>query len=262
MTIASIIAPLEAFAPPALQESYDNTGFQVGDPMAEATGVLICVDATEEILDEAAERGCNLVVTHHPLLFRAVKQVLGRNRPERVLAKAIRLGITIYSCHTSVDSTPGGVSWRMAEALGLKDVELLAPASAGSEAGLGVVGNLPEALSPLEFASAVKKAFGSEMIRMSRPPAAIREISRVALCGGAGSEFLPEAIGHGAQVLVTADCKHNTFLDYASDIILMDAGHFETELCTKKIFFDILTEKFPNFAVYYSDIEQNPIIYL
>lgn len=261
MTIDTVIKAIEHFAPPALQEGYDNTGYQVGDPMAECTGAMLCVDATEEIVEEAASRGCNLLITHHPLLFRGVKRVTGRNRPERVLVRAILAGVTVYSCHTSVDSAPGGVSWRMGAMLGLSGMQLLAPAAPGSQAGLGVVGNLPAPLSVSDFAALVKKTFGTPVLRMSHPREGLT-VSRVALCGGAGAEFMPQAIALGAQAFVTADCKHNCFIDNADDILLVDAGHFETEQCTKQIFFDVLTEKFPNFAVCYSEKEQNPILYL
>ena len=132
MKIKEIIAAIEDFAPPRLQESYDNTGYQVGDPEAEATGALLCVDVTEEIIDEAVAKGCNLIISHHPLIFRGLKSVTGANRPERALAKAILSGVTVYSSHTATDSTVGGVSWRMAEMLGLRDVNVLVPSSPGA----------------------------------------------------------------------------------------------------------------------------------
>jgi len=190
-----------------------------------------------------------------------VKCVIGRDRPERVLAKAIRNDITVYSSHTAMDSAVGGVSWRMAGKLGLTDTEVLVPSSPGAATGLGIVGNLEAPLSPLQLAERVKQAFSSQVLRISRPAGQL-EITRVALCGGSAGEFIPQAIASGAQAYITADCKHNQFLDQTDRIMLMDAGHFETEACTKEIFFDILTEKFPNFAVCYSDTEKNPIIYL
>ena len=229
MKIKDIIEAIEEFAPPRLQESYDNTGYQVGDPEAEAIGALLCVDVTEDIIDEAVAKGCNLIISHHPLIFRGLKSVTGANRPERALAKAILSGVTVYSSHTATDSTIGGVSWRMAEMLGLSDVSVLVPSPPGAETGLGTIG---------------------------------QPVSRVALCGGSADEFIPEAIAAGAQAYVTADCRLNRFLDHAHKIILLDAGHFETEQCTKQIFFDVITEKFPNFALCYSEKEKNPIIYL
>lgn len=262
MKISEITAAIETFAPPSLQEGYDNTGFQTGNPDAEATGALLCIDATEAIIDEALAKGCNLVISHHPLLFRATKCVIGRDRPERVLAKAIRNDITIYSSHTAMDAAVGGVSWRMAAKLGVENPSVLVPTHPGAQTGLGVVGNLPAPLTPAQLAGLVKKAFSVPVVRMSAQHPANTPITRVALCGGAAGEFAPQAIAAGAQAYITADCKHNQFLDHTHRLLLIDAGHFETEACTKEIFFDILTEKFPNFAVCYSDFEKNPIIYL
>jgi dinuclear metal center YbgI/SA1388 family protein len=261
MKIKEIIDAIEAYAPPRLQESFDNTGYQVGDRDSEATGALLCVDVTEEIIEEAVAKGFNLIIAHHPLIFRGIKSVTGANRPERALAKAILSGVTVYSSHTAMDSTVGGVSWRMARLLGLEQVEVLVPSSPGAQTGLGVVGNLPQPLSQLDFAHKVKTVFNCASLRMSRS-ANGAPIKRVALCGGSAGEFITDAIASGAQAYVTADCKLNQFIDHAHAILLLDAGHFETEACTKQIFFDVITEKFPNFALCYSEKETNPIIYL
>lgn len=261
MKIKEIIDEIERFAPPSLQESYDNTGYQCGDPEAEATGALLCVDVTKDVIREASATGFNLVISHHPLLFRGVKSVIGRNRPERALAEAIRRGITVYSSHTATDSTRGGVSARMARLLGLKNVIVLAPTSPGAETGLGTVGDLPEPVAAADFAAMVKEAFGCSVLRASHPAEELT-VKRVALCGGSAAEFVPDAIAQGAQVYVTADCKLNEFLDHTSDIWLIDAGHYETEQCTKQIFFEIISEKFPNFALRYASSDRNPVLYL
>lgn len=261
MTHNDIASAIETFAPLGLQEGFDNCGFQCGNPAAEATGVLICVDATEEIIAEAARRGCSMVVSHHPLLFRGLKSVLGMSRPERVLAEALRRGITVYSSHTATDKASGGVSAWDGRLLGLENIEVLVPDHPGSAEGLGAVGDLPCAMTPHEFGALVKRTFGCHTIRMSDPEK-IRSINRVALCGGSADEFIPQAIASGAQAYITGDCKLNRFLDHNHAILLVDAGHFETEQCTKDIFFSILSEKFPNFAVYKSEIEKNPVTYL
>lgn len=255
MTNREIISAVEAVCPPECQESWDNSGWQVGDPDGDCTGVLLCVDVTEAILDEACRRGCNLVVAHHPLLFRATRQLLGRNRVERCVAKAFREGISVYSAHTSCDCAVRGVSAVMADMLKLTDVTPLTPD------GLGVVGQLPLPTQWQVFLDIVKYTFGVETLRHSRPLQSCMFISRVALCGGAGGDLLADAADAGAQVLVTADCKHNLFLDDTDRIMLVDAGHFETEQCTKDIFYRAITEKFPNFAVWKSNDEVNPVQY-
>ena len=182
----------------------------------------------------------------------------GRNRPEVVLAKAIQSGICIYSSHTALDAAVGGISRRMARMLGLTDVKVLVPSRPGAQEGLGAVGNLPQPMEPMRFLQFVKAVFGSVALRYSLPVPDVA-ISRVALCGGAAGEFVPEAIAAGAQVYLTADCKHNQMLDHADRILLVDAGHYETEQCATQIFLEILTEKFPNFAVAKSQACHNPV---
>lgn len=256
MTNRDITDAIEEFAPLSLQESWDNSGWQLGRPDETCRGVLVCVDVTPEIIREAQERGCNLIVSHHPLIFKGVKQITGRNRVERSIALALEKGISIYSSHTATDCAPHGVSFVMARMLGLTDIAGLDPS------GLGAVGNLPASLGWREFIELVKKTFDVPVLRCSRIADKSLTVSRVAMCGGSAAEFLPLAIAEKAQVYITADCKLNQFIDYADDILLIDAGHFETEHCTKEIFYSVISKKFPNFAVWKSTVEKNPVNYL
>lgn len=256
MTNREITDVIEEFAPLSLQESWDNSGWQLGDPEAECTGVLLCVDVTLDVINEARSRGCNLIISHHPLIFKGVKQITGRNRVERCIARAFAQGVSVYSSHTATDCAPGGVSWEMARIIGLEQTQGL------DESGLGVVGNLPSAMPWREFAEMIKSRFGAGALKCSRVSDENLVVSRVGLCGGSAAEFLPLALKLGAQAYVTADCKLNQFLDYADDILLIDAGHFETEESTKQLFYRLISEKFPNFAVWKSTVEQNPVVYL
>lgn len=256
--ISDITAYVETFAPLNLQEGFDNSGRQVGLFDIPCTGVLICVDVTEEIVDEAERLGCNLVISHHPLLFHATKKVLDRNRIDRVIRKAIKKDITLYCNHTSLDNAPDvGVSLVDAQMLGLHDIHSLIVRDGISGP---VIGTLEKPMTALEFIAHVKHTFSCDSVRASRFDDN-SQISKVALCGGAGAEFITDAIAAGAQAYLTSDSRHNYFLDYTDDIMLFDIGHFDSEKCTKEIFYKIITEKFPNFAVYKSEIEKNPIIY-
>lgn len=247
---------IEEFAPLSLQEEWDNSGWQTGNPDDVCTGVLLCVDVTPEIIAEARDKGCNLIVSHHPLIFKGLRQIIGRNRVERCVADALRAGISVYSSHTAVDCAPSGVSWEMSRRLDLRNTVGLDPS------GLGVIGDLPMTVDWQDFIGMVKNAFGAEWVKCSRIPSAEWKVSRVGLCGGAAAEFLPLALERGAQAYVTADCKHNQFLDYSADILLVDSGHFETEQCTKDIFYRVISEKFPNFAVWKSNAERNPVVFM
>lgn len=261
ITNRQIADAIEAVAPLSLQEDWDNAGYQVGDPEAQCTGVLLCVDFTEAIAREAAEKGCNLVISHHPLIFRGVKSIIGRNRVERCIALAFKLGLTVYSSHTPLDNSPEGISMEMGRMLGLRQLKVLAPRCKSDNAGLGAIGTLDEPVTQEEWINRIKDTFETPVVRCSRPDAT-RLISTVALCGGAGTEFLTDAIQAGAQTFLSSDSKLNQFIDYAQDIFLTDIGHFEAEKCAKQIFYRILCEKFRNFAIHNSHIETNPIYYL
>jgi len=257
-----IIDIIEQAAPRCRQESYDNTGWQCGDPAAPCTGVMLCVDVTQPVIDEARARGCNLIITHHPLLFRATRTILPGDRVNDCLISAIRGGIAIYSCHTAIDNTPDyGVSFAMARALGLTAVTTLTPGPVDGS-GCGAVGNLRAPLTARQLVELVKRTFGSPVARCSHVPDTYETISRVALCGGAGADFIPDAIRAGAQAYITSDSKHNQFIDLTDRIFLIDIGHFESEECTKQIFYDIISKKMPTFALYKSTAEINPINYL
>lgn len=125
--IKEIAAALEKFAPLPLQDGYDNAGLQVGLTEAEVTGVLLCLDVTEAIVDEAVASGCNLIVSHHPLIFSPLKRITGRTYVERCVLKALANGIAIYSAHTNIDNAQGGVNYRIAQKLGLQNVRILVP---------------------------------------------------------------------------------------------------------------------------------------
>ena len=246
-------------APLRLQEEWDNCGLQVGDPDTEATGALLCLDVTEAILDEAIAKGLNLIITHHPLIFRGLKSITGKTHIERIVMRALQNGIAIYSAHTNMDSAWGGVSHLIAKKMGLTDIEVLCP-QADSQSGLGVVGNLPSSEDALHFLKRVKQIFNVGAIRYGGD--ASRAVRRVAICGGAGIEFAHTAIALGADVYVTGDVKYHEFQGITDRILIADIGHYESEYFTKEIFNEIITKKIPNFAVQYAELEKNPINYL
>lgn len=264
--IADIIAAIEAEAPLCLQESWDNSGLQIGHPEVECSGVMLALDPTEWAVADAIAAGCNLLVTHHPLIFRAPNQIVGATAQQRVIEAAIRAGLAIYSAHTSLDNAPRGLNHHAAELLGLTDIAPLAPSAVMEGAGSGAVGNLPEPLSGPEFVALVKSCFGSPVVRCS---SAIdrymrgETISRVALCTGSGSSMIGDARAAGAQAFLTSDTRYHDFLDNGSETLMIaDIGHHESELAARDIFYRIISEKFSNFAVRLSISDvANPIVY-
>jgi len=259
-SVQNIIDVVADFAPQYLQESWDNTGVQVGGTDIPCTGTMLCVDATPQVIAEAAARRCNLVISHHPLLFRGLKRISpGPDVVQQTVIDAIRADITVYSSHTALDSTPGGISHRMAAMLGAKITAVLAP-NGTDGCGLGVVAALPKPLTPATFITLVKNTFGSTTVRCSQGTG--HDISILALCGGSGGEFIPAAISAGAQAYLSSDIRYHDFVDFGKQIFLSDIGHFEAESCAKEIFYELISEKFPNFAVYKSESETNSIKYL
>jgi dinuclear metal center YbgI/SA1388 family protein len=362
MTVKDIMSAIEKEAPPIYQESYDNCGLQVGNTADEVTGVLISLDVTEPVLEEAIQRRCNMIVSHHPLIFSGLKKISGRNYVERVVQKAIKNDISIYAAHTNLDNMYNGVNAKIAQKLGLINTAILAPkpntlsklytyapinaadkvrdalfaAGAGNiglyneasfnttgtgtfkaspeasptigkaggpreqvaevkievlvekhmenavlralfknhpyeevayeltaitnqQIGAGMAGTLPTPMDENEFLAHLKKQMKTDCIRHTTLSG--KKISRVALCGGAGSFLLKDAMQAGADIFITGDYKYHQFFDAEGKIVIADIGHYESEQFTSEIFEEILRKKFPTFAILLSNINTNPVKY-
>lgn len=364
MKIKEIVSALERFAPLPLQDGFDNAGLQIGLTEAEATGALLCLDVTEAVLDEAIASGCNLIISHHPLIFKGYKSITGKDYVERCILKAIKNDIVIYSAHTNLDNAPGGVNFKIAEKIGLKNVRILDPkessliklvtfvpsaqaeevrnalftagcgcignydscsyntegegtfrAQEGShpfcgtvgelhhetevrietilpeykkgevirallskhpyeepaydlyplhnswtQVGSGIVGELKEPESELEFLKRIKKIFEVGCLKHNKLTG--RLIQKVSLCGGAGAFLIPQAVRSGADVFITGEIKYHDYFGRETDILLAEIGHYESEQYTKEIFYSIIRDLFPNFALQFSKVNTNPIKYL
>ncbi len=245
--------------PLAWQESYDNAGLAVGNPEAEVCKVLVALDATEEVVDEAIELGAQMVVTHHPIIFRPIKRLACENRQQRTIAKAITHGIALYAAHTNLDGAPNrGISHHLAGVLGLQEERLLEPSNTEG-VGIGIVGTLPKPVDSEEFLATIKERLGVKALRHS--PIRIDKVERVAICSGSGGSLIESAEAAGADLYLSADFKYHDFVD-ADRMILVDAGHFETEICAIDILFDILSKKLSNFATHKSARCENPVRYM
>ena len=338
MKIKEIVSALERFAPLPLQDGFDNAGLQIGLTDAEATGALLCLDVTEAVLDEAIASGCNLIISHHPLIFKGYKSITGKDYVERCILKAIKNDIVIYSAHTNLDNAPGGVNFKIAEKIGLKNVRILDPkessliklvtfvpsaqaeevrnalftagcgcignydscsyntegegtfrAQEGShpfcgtvgelhhetevrietilpeykkgevirallskhpyeepaydlyplhnswaQVGSGIVGELEEPESELEFLKRIKRIFEVGCLKHNKLTG--RLIQKVSLCGGAGAFLIPQAVRSGADVFITGEIKYHDYFGRETDILLAEIGHYESEQYNKEIF--------------------------
>ncbi|MEO6760322.1 MAG: Nif3-like dinuclear metal center hexameric protein [Saprospiraceae bacterium] len=261
MLIKDIITVLEKVAPPHLQETYDNAGLLVGSDQTFVTGVLFCLDSTEAIVEEAQRRGCNLIVAHHPIVFRGLKRLNGSNYVERTVIRAIRANVAIYAIHTNLDNVHRqGVNAKIAEKLGLQHTHILAPRPDAADIGAGLVGELGEPVSETGFLQLVKIQLRAGCVRhtalLGKP------VQRVAVCGGSGSFLLSAARQAEADVFVTADFKYHEFFDADNRILIADVGHYESEQYTIELLFDIVREKFPTFALHCTDLNTNPVFYV
>lgn len=364
MRISQIISLLEDFAPLPLQDGFDNAGLQVGDVTNNVTSILLCLDVTEEVVDEAIERGCNLIISHHPLLFKPLRSLTGKTYIERCVIKACQNNIAIYSAHTNLDNAYQGVNFRLAEKIGLQNLKVLQPksnnllklvtfvpneqaetvrnalfnAGAGhignydscsyntegygtfkalnntnpfvgeiqemhtenevrielilpsyikssvtrallavhpyeepafdfyplenswNKVGAGVVGELPIEEEEESFLQRIKTIFQLKALKHS--PLTGKMIREVALCGGSGAFLIKDAIAYGADVFLTGEAKYNDYYDVEDKILLAVLGHYESEICTKEIFYDIISKKIPNFAIHFSNVDTNPVNYM
>ena len=248
---------IEEFAPLSVQESWDNSGLCIGSPDAAVTSVLLGLDCTPELVDEAIGCGADMIVTHHPLIFSGLKKISPEDQVGAAVIKAVKAGISIYAAHTSADKVIAGVSGAMAAKLGLRNVSILDEDGEGT--GLGVVGDLPQPLSADEAVTLVKDRFGLKMMKASRPVEG--KISRVAMCGGSGSSLIKAAMSSGAQLYISGDISYHNFFT-RDGFMIMDIGHYESEIEIVDILFSLIKKNFPTFAVRITqNLHGNPIYY-
>ena len=261
MKIKEVLSALERFAPLPLQESWDNAGLQVGLTETEVSGALLCLEVNERIVDEAIRKGCNLIVSHHPLLFRGLKTISDLTDVQRTVMKVIENHLCVVSMHTNMDNAKGGVNYRIAEKLGLSDVRFFAPKQVdGIEAGSGVTGLLPDPMAADDFVLAVKKAFGVECAMCNE--LLRRPVHRVAICGGAGDFLLDEALKTGADAFITGEMHYHQYFGYEQKIQICVIGHYQSEQFTTEVFQTIIQEACPGVKTLIAETNTNPILYL
>lgn len=362
MILKEFIRQLEAEIPSAIQESYDNTGLQVGNINAEVSKALICMDITYEVLEEALTQSCDLIISHHPLLFHSIKRIDASRNPGKLIHFAVKNDIAIYSLHTSIDKYQFGVSYALAERLNLLEIRVLQPekdllkklvtfcptaqsaslrnalfnAGAGhignydscsfniegkgtfralegtnpyvgkpgelhtedesrievifpkwkkesllkallanhpyeevaydiyplennlENTGLGAIGNLKTSIEAKDFILKIQKEFNNNPLRFNKYSG---KISRVAVCGGSGASLLEHAISAGADAFISADMKYHDFQAASERILMIDAGHYETEIQVLHLIKELISEKIPTFASLISETDTNFVRY-
>ncbi len=263
MKVQQVYQHLESIAPLMLQNSYDNSGLICGSLENEVKGIMISLDCTEEIIDEALANDCNVVLAHHPIWFGPMKSLTGANYVERTIIKAIKNDINIMAWHTNLDNVlENGVNSIVAEKLGLSNVEVLLPMVTEEDSritGSGLIGELPAAMERLEFFEYLKNRMELNQLKYTKNgPKSCR---RVAVCGGAGSFLIDTAIKKQADIFITGDLKYHEFFDGENFCTLVDIGHYESEKYTIDLLHSILTKKFSTFAILKTNTITNPIDY-
>ena len=285
MKLKEIKSFLEGMAPLAVQESWDNSGLQIGCSDKDIHKVMVCLDLTEAVLDEAEAIGADLVISHHPLIFKGLKSISGNTYQERCVRKAILSDIAVYSAHTSLDNILGGVNHKIASLLGLSSLRWLdsgesaegcdekcggaAEKSCGEGAegkcggadavarasGSGLIGELKEPVAAAEFLSTVKTIFSVKALKHSPLPSATT-IRSVALCGGAGAFLLPQAVAKGADCFISGEFHYHDYFDPGT--LLIELGHYESEQFTQDLLKESLERAFPGLEVVKTSINTNP----
>ena len=255
MKLKEIIGAIEKVAPLSIQDGFDNSGLQIGLPEQEVNSVLICLDVTEEVVAEAESLGCQLILSHHPLLFHPLKSVSDSTYQQRCVIHAVKAGIAIYSAHTSLDNARNGVNFKIAEVIGMDGLSWLS-AKEGSDAGSGLIGELKEPMQDNEFLLMLKDRFGVTALRHSGTSG--KQIMKVAVCGGAGAFLLPEAIRKGADCFVCGEFRYHDYFENTG-VLLAELGHYESEQFTQVLLLDILTDAFPGISARISGTYTNPI---
>ena len=227
-TVNDIIKVMDGIAPPNLAEPWDNVGLLVGRSSNTVKKLMVALDVSPEVVEQAVEHKVQMLVTHHPVIFDPIKKMTDRSWQHKLLLDCAENKIAVYSAHTSLDSVLGGVNDVLAEKIGLLHTEVLVPA-AGGEAGLGRVGCLHEPMTLQEFSEKIKTVLKLDNIIAGD---AGRRVSKVAVCGGAGAEFIDEALAAGADTFVTGgDVKYHTAQNAVySGLNIIDATHQGTEL--------------------------------
>jgi dinuclear metal center YbgI/SA1388 family protein len=251
-----VLTILNRIAPPQLAEPWDNSGLQVRSPVTEIRRIALALDPTLEAVRTAVRRGAQLLLTHHPLIFKPLARLDVRTYPGDVIFEALKGGISVVSAHTNLDAARGGVNDILADLFDLRDVEVLdrkAGVSEGvprdmSEAlpmpeheGLGRIGNLPEPCPLSGLVETVKGILGAGTLKVVGDPE--RRVSRMAVLGGAGGSMVGAASKRGADVLLTGDVGHHHALEAASlGLALIDGGHFYTEKAALDVFAGFLDD--------------------
>ena len=235
MTTKEIVNIIESEYPKFSQEIWDNSGLLIDNDNAKINGILICFDITEDTINEAIERNCNFIISHHPLFFSGLKRIDFSTSEGKIVELLIKNDIAVYAAHTNMDAAENGINQRLAQMFELQDIQVLEPVD--ETCGIGRFGDLKEKMSIEDFGELVKEKLNTPFVRACGGG----EIKKLAICSGSGGDYFKLAKENSCDALLTGDVKYHDALDAVScGISLIDAGHFPTEKLVCDIFEEIL----------------------
>jgi len=228
LKVKDIVGIMEEYAPGRLKESYDNVGLMVGDSNCEVTRILIALDCTLKVIEEATKCGCNLIITHHPLLFNKPESITTDTLQGKKIIELIKNNINLYSSHTNLDSTPNGINEIIMRALGFNESNILETSPLNPQAGIGRIALMEGNITLEELIHKVKLKLNIGTLRYCGDEERI--INKVAVINGSGEDYIEMAIKNGADCIITGDTTYHYVSDSNEEgIAIIDAGHFDTE---------------------------------
>lgn len=239
--VSEIISKIEEFAPHEIAYDWDNTGFITGDKNKDVKKVFITLDVVKETVEEAIKYGADMIISHHPIMFRGIKTVDYNSQQGYILKELIKNDIALYAAHTSMDCASGGINDVLAQKLGIFDTEVIEKSNMYKECGLGRIGKLKNKTTLKEYAGFVKQELSTPFVRVCGD--CNKKIETVGVGGGACDDLIEKAREMGADLFVTADMKYHTALDSVeSGICVIDAGHYPTEVFVCDIFKNLFSD--------------------
>ena len=238
MKIKDVIKFLEERFPLSLQEDWDNSGLQIGNIENDLTNIMISLDLDEQTIQKAKEKSCNLIINHHPFLFSSIKSIDLNEEKGKIIKDLIKNDITVFAMHTNLDIGKGGVNDNLAKRLELRDISNLDTNNENPMARFGYI----DEITAYDFSKFVKEKLNCKGLILYGDKN--KKIKKVALCGGAGSDFINDAIDKNCDLIVTSDVKYHEAIDNCKKINIVDPGHFASENHIIYMIKDLLEKNF------------------
>jgi len=263
MKVSEITEILNKWMPISIAEDFDNVGLLIGDPNCRVENILITLDTTLNVVEEALEKNCNLIISYHPIIFNGLKKVTpDSGYVQKSLIKAVKNNISVYAIHTSLDNHPEGISYYLSKKIGLKNISTLIPKKIDNSTlniGMGVKGELKKPMNEDSFFDFLKNKLNLKYLRHSSK--LDKKIFKVSIVVGSGSFAIKNSLDSKVDAFITSDLKYHNFFEADYKSVLIDIGHYESENHIKLIIKEFLIKKLPNFTILLSEQNINPVKY-